>query len=153
MDVLDASYDSVDEVDEDAELELSCALQDLATRCKSFSAKMTEDLPEIEDGEVSEDEDLPRFFAADDKAVGGGRRPRGDKGTAADDGDEYYNQTHEELTSIQSNIKHLLEKLERAATTQTTSSSTTVYRDFENDNDAKPTTNGRFGATNQRQEK
>ncbi|CAK4080954.1 unnamed protein product [Aphanomyces euteiches] len=98
---LEDSYDSVDEVDEDAELELSCALQSLARRCKSFSAKMTEEIPELEDSEISEDEDLPQFAEAKTTE----RRPSDDK---SDDNENA-------LTSIQSNIKHLLEKLQDEA--------------------------------------
>ncbi|RHY03511.1 hypothetical protein DYB36_009400 [Aphanomyces astaci] len=161
MDVLDASYDSVDEVDEDAELELSCALQDLTTRCKSFSAKMTDEIPEIDDGEVSEDEDL----AADAKARPSSHQLRycADKHTIDDDDDDYYNQTHDELTSIQCNIKQLLEKLEDAAATPTPSTSVPFLgrrQDLFDDNHegmdekATPPPNRRQSmTTNQRQEK
>ncbi|KAF0711781.1 Aste57867_5039 [Aphanomyces stellatus] len=163
---LDDSYDgSVDEVDEDAELELSCALQVLTSRCKTFSAKMTDEIPEIDDGgEISEDDDLPQDDD-DEGDANGTRHPATRRRAEAKDDDDddadasFVHQTQEELSSIQSNIKHLLAKLEHEAKKRTNVDATASPRrrredDDDDDDDAD---DGKRGDddddTNQRQEK
>ncbi|OQS06409.1 hypothetical protein THRCLA_20382 [Thraustotheca clavata] len=93
--------DSCESVDEEAELELSCALQDLAVRCKSFSAKMTDDLPEEGD-----EEEIHEEFECDSKEPRVIKRERSIQGK-----DWNYNQTKKELNDIQGNIRDLLARL------------------------------------------
>ncbi|KAJ0401996.1 hypothetical protein P43SY_006511 [Pythium insidiosum] len=63
----EADEDPYDSVDEDAELELSCALHDLAERVKSFEARMEGRLKPNDHGDDDEEigEDIPE---ADDDA-------------------------------------------------------------------------------------
>jgi hypothetical protein len=49
------SFDGEDSVGEDAELEVSCALHDLALRVKIFEQRMEKTIPRIETEEVEED--------------------------------------------------------------------------------------------------
>ncbi|DAZ96241.1 TPA: hypothetical protein N0F65_012544 [Lagenidium giganteum] len=80
----DDHYDSG--VDEDAELELSCALHDLAERVKSFEEKMQARFPHDDEVDEEIDEDIPEAEEAIDVSyamaspknprVTGGRRRR-----------------------------------------------------------------------------
>ncbi|EQC31398.1 hypothetical protein SDRG_10999 [Saprolegnia diclina VS20] len=125
--------DSCESVDEDAELELSCALQDLAVRCKSFTAKMTDDIPEIADEEIHED------LECDPKQQRTMKRER-----SLQEKDWNYTQTKKELSTIQGNIRELLERLAAEAKAFTP----------DEDDDAKATrADAKRVSCNQRQEK
>ncbi|OQR96966.1 hypothetical protein ACHHYP_12893 [Achlya hypogyna] len=127
--------DSCESVDEEAELELSCALQDLAVRCKSFTAKMTDEIPEIAD-----EEEIHEDLECDSKAPRTLKRDR-----SGQEKDWNYSQTKKELSTIQGNIRELLERL--AAEAKRSEGSISDDEDEKDRGDAKAPSN------NQRQEK
>jgi hypothetical protein len=92
--------DSCESVGEDAELQLSCALQHLAVKCKSVTAKITDDIPEKGDEEITEELDIPDA-----------KQKRQRHRSLGKDDDWNYNQTQKELSAMQSNIQNLLERL------------------------------------------